>query len=190
MRLLRRLRSDDSGFTLPELVMYSLLLTVVLAAAAGIMMSGTIAERTVRTVFGASTEGQLAADSIETGIRNSAGFTITAPTATSQLVVARVAQGAETLDWNCAAWYFSSTVDGGSIWYKTQDGPISTSAVPNLSTWTLLVEGVTPATGTAIFASAGDFQLNFAFDVAAGDDPPASIASSSISRADTKVVCS
>jgi len=188
MRLLKRLRSDDSGFTLPELVMYSLLLTIVLAVAAGIMMSGTIAERTVRTVFGASTAGQLTADSIETGVRNSSGWALSAPTPTSQLLVARVAQGTTTLQWNCAAWYYSPTIDGGSIWYKTQPGLITTPTTAALKTWSRLAEGVKPAAGTKVFSISGD-QLVFAFDVAAGDDPPASVASSSTSRSESWVQC-
>lgn len=180
----RRLLHADDGFTLPELIMYGMLLTIVLAVAAGIMMSGTIAERTVRTVVGASTESQLASDSIETGIRNSSGYSVTVPSVGTQLLRARVAQGTTSVVWTCAAWYYTPNVANGSIWYKSSTTAIAAPTTSTLSTWTLLVDDVIPASGTTVFSTGSD-QLSFAFKTLAGDDPPASASSSATSRADT-----
>jgi hypothetical protein len=102
MTRIRRNTADD-GYTLPELILYGVLLTMVLAVGASIMISGTFVERTVRNVFGASTSAQLAADSIETGIRNSSGFKVIVPTTGTQMVQARVAQGTTSVVWNCAS---------------------------------------------------------------------------------------
>jgi hypothetical protein len=179
---MRRLMNNDDGFTLSELAVYGALLGVVLTTAAGILISGTIAEKTVRVTVGASTESQLAADSIETGIRNSSGYAISTPSAGTQLLRARVAQGTTSIVWNCAAWYYSPNLSNGSIWYKTSTTAIANPTTANISTWTMLVDDVDPLTGTTIF-SIGANQLSFAFQTEAGDDPPASISSSATSRA-------
>jgi len=179
-----RTRHTDEGFTLPEVVMYSMLLTIVLAVAASIMISGSIAERTVRTVTGASTAAQLAADSIETGIRNSSAFVIVEPTAGTQMLAARVAQGQDLLVWACASWYWSPSVDDGSIWYKTSATAIAApTSNADLSTWTRLVDEVTPSGGANVFTLSGD-HLAFSFEKAAGNDPPVQVSSSSTSRAE------
>ena len=183
---MKRLIRSDRGFTLAELAMYGLLLSIVVAVGAGIVISGTVAEKTVRTVIGASTQGQLAADSIETGVRNSAGYSVTEPFTGTQLLSARVAQGTSAaIQWSCAAWFYTPFIKDGSIWYTT-----SATAVPNpdassdLSTWVLLVDNVEPASGSNIFSVSGD-QMVFSFETRAGeDDPPASIASSASSRAE------
>jgi competence protein ComGC len=183
--MLRRLRSDE-GFTLAELIMYCLILSVVLSVAAGIMISGSIAEKTVRVVVGATTESQLTADNIETGIRNSSGYTLTVPTLGGQLVRARVAQGTTETVWVCAAWYYSPTVQNGSLWYKasTTETSVAAPTASGLSTWTLLANDVKPGTGSDVF-STGSNQLLFSFTTEAGNDPPASVTSSAASRAET-----
>jgi len=184
--ILRRLRADD-GFTLSELIMYCLLLSIVLSVAAGIMLSGTIAEKTVRVVVGATTESQLTADNIETGIRNSSGYTLTVPALGGQLVRARVAQGTTETAWVCAAWYYSATVQNGSLWYKasTTETAVDTPATAaSLSTWTLLANDVRPSSGADVFSTTVN-QLLFSFKTIAGNDPPASVTSSAASRTET-----
>jgi hypothetical protein len=182
MRRLISLIKRDEGFSLGELAVYGMLLGVVLTTAAGILISGTIAERTVRVVVGASTESQLAADSLETGIRNSSGYAVTVPSSGTQVLRARVAQGTTSVVWNCAAWYYTPNLSNGSIWYKTSTAAIANPTTGNISTWTMLVDDVRPASGTTIFAI-GANQLSFAFETLAGTDPPASISSSATSRA-------
>ena len=172
----------DEGFTLAELAVYGLLLGIVLTTAAGLLISGTIAERTVRVVVGASTESQLAADSIETGIRNASGYAVTVPTSGTQLLSARVAQGTTSVVWNCVAWYYTPNLANGSIWYKASSTAIANPTTGNISSWTLLADDVKPASGTTIF-TIGANQLSFDFITTAGTDPPASISSSATSRA-------
>ncbi len=181
-RLLKPLPRGDHGFTLAELAVYGILLGVVLTTAAGLLISGTIAERTVRTVVGASTNSQLAADSIETGIRNSSGYALTAPSTGTQVVRARVAQGSTSVVWNCAAWYYTPNLSGGSIWYKVSSTAIADPTTANIGTWTMIADNVKPLSGTTVF-SIGANQLAFAFMTTAGTDPPIGINSSATSRA-------
>jgi hypothetical protein len=180
MTRIRRNTADD-GYTLPELILYGVLLTMVLAVGASIMISGTFVERTVRNVFGASTSAQLAADSIETGIRNSSGFKVIVPTTGTQMVQARVAQGTTSVVWNCASWYYTPTVQSGSIWYRSSSSAISAPTSGGYTGWTILASGVSPTSGTGIFAISGDL-LTFSFKTSAGNDPPASVGSSATSR--------
>jgi hypothetical protein len=176
---------SEGGFTLAELAMYGLLLSIVVAVGAGIIISGTAAEKTVRTVIGASTQGQLAADSIETGVRNSSGYSVTVPTSGTQLLSARVAQGGSgSVQWTCAAWFYSPFTNNGSIWYKASPTAITVNSGTDFSSWVLLVNNVRPSTGNDIFSVGGD-QVVFSFKTLAGTtDPPAKIASSASSRSE------
>lgn len=179
---MRRLIKNDEGFTLSELAVYGALLGIVLTTAAGILISGSIAERTVRVAVGASTESQLVADSIETGVRNSSGYALSAPSAGTQLLRARVAQGTTGVVWNCAAWYYTPNLSNGSIWYKASSSAILNPTTGNIATWTMLADDVKPENGTTVF-SIGANQLSFAFHTEAGTDPAVGISSSATSRA-------
>ena len=66
----------DDGFTMSELVVYSLILAIVLGTVGAIMISMQRVERDVRLSTGAATQAQFAADSIADGIRNSRAFDV------------------------------------------------------------------------------------------------------------------
>jgi prepilin-type N-terminal cleavage/methylation domain-containing protein len=179
----RPTRQDlERGFTLVELIISSMLLVIVLTIVGAILASTTSTSKTVNSVTTASTAGQLVADSVERGIRNSSDFHLTTPTGTDQLLVARTAQGGATINWVCEAWYYSSA-GGGTIRYTT-----STTIIPgaptmaDLTQWTLLDTGLIPASGTGIFSTTGT-ALNLAFNGLAGNNPPVTILSSVLSRA-------
>ena len=180
--MLRRLREDDRGVTLIELMVYALLLSSVILIIGGVAATSSISERTVRSVVTASTEAQLAVDAIETGIRNSSNFTLTNPTTSSQFVTARVARGTTTVTYICAAWYYSSTLNNGSIHYKESTTAIAVPTTAQAATWKLIVDDVKPSTGTTIFG--GTDQLTIAFKVLADGHPPASVSSSATSRSE------
>ena len=154
MNLRRRLRDlrDDQGFTIPELIVVCLLAGLVLAAVGGMYVSTVVAQMTVGAVSGASNGGQLAARSIDNGIRNATEFQLTANGTTGQLLIVRTAGAADALDWKCQAWYYDSTGDGSIRTTTVADGTvIAMPTAAELSTWTELVEGVAPVTGTDIF---------------------------------------
>jgi Tfp pilus assembly protein PilW len=175
-------QGSERGFTLVELLIYSMLLMIVLAIVGSMLASTMTTSKTVNSMTAASTAAQLVADSVERGVRNSSDFHLTTPTGTDQLLVARTAQGGATINWVCAAWYYSAA-GGGTIRYTT-----STTAIPavpsatDLAGWTLLDTGVSPASGTGIFSATGA-SLTVAFNGLAGSHPPVAISSSAFSRA-------
>ena len=175
---------DDSavGFTLIELLVYMMLIGLVLAIVGTMMVNTMRTSSTVTSVTEASDAGQLAAHSIEKGIRNSSDFRLT-PVGSDQFLVARTALSGATLTWKCAAWYYSAAGDG-SIRYTTSDAEILAPDAATLATWTLLDEGIEPvAPATTIFSKSGSDQLSISFYGLAGDHPPVAISSSAHSRA-------
>ena len=174
----------DAGFTLPEMLVSMLIFSLLAMMAGGVIISTSLAERTIRSVTGGTTEGQLAVDSIETGIRNSSAFKVVA-VGTDQLVLARIPRGANNVIYNCAAWYFDSgTGTGtGTISYKESSTTIATPSASVLSTWTQLASKVDTASGTAFIVN-GD-TLEIVYEVSAGTDyPPTTINTSVNSRAE------
>jgi type II secretory pathway pseudopilin PulG len=177
----------ESGFTLVELIVYVALLGVIITVISGIFLSSLSTEKTVRTVVQATTQGQLAAQSVQTGIRNSSDFRLQNLPGGDQLVLARVAGGEATLSFGCAAWYYS--VDERTIRNKTSATAITPPTAAEVATWLRLVDGVVPATtsppSATIFMTSPSTpnQLDIAFEVTAGaGDPNAAIASSTVRR--------
>lgn len=175
-------QDSERGFTLVELIIYGMLLIIVLSVVGSMLASETTTSKAVDSVTAASTAAQLVADSVERGIRNSSDFHLTTPAGTDQLLVARTAQGGATINWVCAAWYYSAA-GGGTIRYTT-----STMAIPavptaaNLAGWTLLDTGVAPIGGASVFSATGA-ALTVAFNGLAGSNSPVAISSSAFSRA-------
>jgi type II secretory pathway pseudopilin PulG len=173
---------SEQGFTLVELLIYSLLLIIILGIVGAMLASTVSTSKTVDSVTSASTAAQLASESVVRGIRNASDFSLTTPTGTDQLLVARTALGGATISWVCVAWYYSAA-GGGTIRYTTSPTTIpSTPTAAQLASWQLLDTGVAPASGTGIFSYTGA-QLNLAFNGLAGTRPAVSITSSAISRA-------
>ena len=171
---------SERGFTLVELLVYSLLLVLVLSIVGGMLASTTTTSKTVGSITQATTAGQLVANSVTRGIRNSSDFQLT-PVGTDQLLVARTAQGGATLTWTCAAWYYSAA-GVGTIYYTTSTAILAPPTATDLASWTLLDTGISPLSGTDIFTEDGT-QISLAFNATAGSNPPVAITSSAVSRA-------
>lgn len=173
----------DAGLTLIELMVTSMIMVIVIAVVAGIFISVTSAERTVNALTSSANTAQSAANAIETGVRNSSEFIVKAPSGNDQLLVARTANQGATLTWNCRAWYFSAA-NGGSIRSTaTADGTrISAPTAAQLATWTLVASGITPRTGTGIFAKSGA-ELSVAFNSTVKDGRPVAIQTTVVKRA-------
>ncbi|WP_434318397.1 prepilin-type N-terminal cleavage/methylation domain-containing protein [Leifsonia sp. P73] len=171
----------DDGFTLVELVIAAMLLVLVLSVVGAIMSSLSQTSKTVNSMTSTSTSAQLAAESIERGIRNSSDFLLTNPTGTDQMLVARTAQGNTTLTWTCVAWYYSSA-NGGSIRYTMSPSAIATPTAATLSQWTLLATGVAPSSGTGIFSGSSP-QLTIGFNGQSTGAGNVTISSTVVSRA-------
>lgn len=172
---------EERGFTLVELLVYMMLMVLVLAVAGGLLSSTLMQSATVRTVDESSTAAQLAADSIESGIRNSSDFSLTSTVGDDQMIVARVASNDATLTWSCVAWYYSATE--GSLRMLRSDAAIAAPTSAQLASWALLANGVEPISGSAIFSTTAGRRLVIAFNGLAGDHPPVAITTSAFGRA-------
>lgn len=161
------LRRDD-GFTLPELIASSALFALVILVAGGIFLGQFAAQQQVSAVTSTTTDAQLAGHTIDDGIRNSSGFELTT-LGSDQMLVARVAGGASTLQWTCMAWYYSATADTIRSTMQTPGTPVAVPTSAQLASWTLLVDGVQPRAGNTIFSAAGD-TVTVSFNADTGDD--------------------
>jgi hypothetical protein len=173
---------NDGGFTLVELMVTCVLTLIVMAAVGGLLISMIRTPQAVTARVDASGGAQVAANSIEFGIRNSSDFRLTSPQGTDQLLVARTAQSGSTIVWVCSAWYYSATDQ--SIRFESSPTTIPAAPTPtDLATWTVLDTSVTPTAGTSIFSVSGE-EVGLAFTGAvAGQQLPQSITTSAFSRA-------
>lgn len=170
-----RLRVDDDGFSLVELVIATAILSIILLAVGGLMFSTTITQRSVSAVTGASSSAQTAADGIRTQLRNAAEFRLTTVDSHDQLLVARVAGGGTATAYVCRAWYFASGERElrTSTWAVAGSTPLPTRP-SGVATWELLLSEVTPRSGsTVVFDPPVGGTIGVAFEVAtdARNDP-------------------
>jgi hypothetical protein len=167
---LRRRLATDRGFTLIELVIYCSLLAVVMLVVAGITISALRAQSIVRSMGAASNGAQLVMRSVGAGIRNSSSFQAAAPTASGQLLRARVAAGNGGLSWTCTAWYYSSS--NGSLYMTTNPLAMVAAPVGVPAGWSLLATGVSLPSGVTQPFTASGTQLKLALKVAASGGAP------------------
>jgi prepilin-type N-terminal cleavage/methylation domain-containing protein len=172
---------SEEGFTLIEVLVSSMLLVLVLAIAGALIGSLSTTSRTVSSLTATTSSVQVAAESVERGIRNSSDFLLSVPTGTDQLLVARTAQSGTTLNWACSAWYYSSA-NGGSIRFKTSPTAITAPTASQLAQWTLLAKGVVPSSGTTIFSGSSP-TLSFSIKSTSTGAGSATIKSTVLSRA-------
>lgn len=172
---------SEKGFSLIELLVYSLLLSLVIAMVGGMIISALTVSDTVVSMTRTSTAGQLVARSVVTGIRNSSDFRLTSPVGDDQLLVARTAGFDETVAWRCLAWYYSPDGDG-AVWFTSSSNAILPPTAADLSTWTLLTKDVRPVAGTGIFSALNE-RLSLSILGLDGLTLPIDIRSSATSRA-------
>ncbi|TAM69506.1 MAG: prepilin-type N-terminal cleavage/methylation domain-containing protein [Microbacteriaceae bacterium] len=152
----------ESGFTLIELMIASLIGVLVLITAGSILTSMLKAQNQVNDLTAAATAGQLVSRSVEEGVRNAAGpigstdpvqavgikaEPVTDTTTRSQLLRARVATGTEngTVTWQCEAWYYDGTTN--TVSWATSSAEINS---PGGFAWTDASHtGIAPITAQA-----------------------------------------
>lgn len=172
--------SDEQGLTLIEVLIYALLLSLVMAIAGGMIFSAVSVSKTVVSMTENSTEGQLVAKSVVTGIRNSSDFLLSEPVAGDQLLVARRATSGATIEWTCAAWYYSAA--DSSVRFTSSNLAIVPPTAAELATWTLLASDVEPVAGTTVFSALNE-RLSISILALDGAYRPIDITSSATSRA-------
>lgn len=162
-RLRTRLRSDD-GFTLMEVIVVFLLATLVLTTVGGIYITTIGVQQIVGTMNRTTTDGQLAARSIDAGIRNGSEFEITTLPSGDQLLRVRTLDGSDAAVWHCRAWYYAAS-DGAIRTRTAADATvIAAPTAAQLAGWTLLVDGIRPSTGTTIFSPDPTYETVLAVD--------------------------
>jgi len=164
--MIARLRRED-GFSLTEMLVAAALFALVVFVAGGIFIGQAAAQRQVSAVTSATTDAQSAGNAIDGGIRNSTGFKLRT-VGTDQFLVARVAGTGATLQWECRAWYYSSSAGTIRSTTATPGTPMSPPTATALESWILLVDGVTPRTGSTIFSDSGA-TLTVAFNAVTGE---------------------
>jgi len=173
---------SDEGLTLVEVLVYALLLVVVVAVVAGIIISGTKTQTNVSTLNTATTSGQLAAGSLQNGIRNAKAFVLKTY-GSDQLVIANTVPSGTSTSPSCYAWYYASSL--GTLRYtKLTTALASQPSSATVATWTLLASNVTTNGGPTIFtrSSSTDPTLSIAFATTAGASRPVQFTSSVVSR--------
>ncbi len=193
-RVRDRRASDESGFSLVELLVYTLFIGVIFALAGGMLISALSAQGQVTGYTQAADAGQLIARSVEEGVRNASGAAgeedaeridgiraepMLADNA-GQLLRARVAIGANdgTVQWECQAWFYSAPTE--SVYFARS----TAGAVPDPGqfevtadgrhvadnsggNWLLLGSGVRlPADAPEFFGTSGGGRVVLRFEVA------------------------
>ncbi|MET4638620.1 hypothetical protein [Mycetocola sp. 2940] len=146
----------ESGMSLVELLVYSVLSIVVLTLVGSVLTAALRSEQQVRSLSEATSLGQLVSRSVEEGIRNASS--IDPPNESDvngELLRARVAIGASAgaVKWECQAWYFAPST--GSF-YSARDDSGAIAAPTSLndlksSPWTFLGKGIHRADGESAF---------------------------------------
>jgi Tfp pilus assembly protein PilW len=180
----------EEGFTLVELIIYAMLMTVVVALAGAIFLSALTGQRDVAATANGDNTGQLVSQSISNGIRSATYIRVTTISSTTQmLVVATPGRTVGSPVTKCQAWYF--TADNGGAVYTLTSG--STILVPTLtaltSTWSLLATGVglstrvgAPAAMLTPNSLLGTTSVSYEFTMSNGTGRPILISSSATSR--------
>lgn len=175
----RNFDRDESGFTLIELLVYGVLLIIALVAISGVFIGILGTQQKVTASTATTNAAQVTASAMSSAIRNSSGFSITTPSGTDQLLLTRTAQTSNTVDWQCQGWYYSASA--GTIRFTSSSSAITTST---LASWTLVLSGVSPITGTTIF-SASSQTVTIAYSAAITNLKPVNITTSVVSPAGT-----
>ena len=166
-------RRSDAGFTLVELLIGSALVSVVIIVVGGVLVSSMRADETVRTVTTSTTDGQLVANVIDGGMRNSTALDVsTAADGVSSFAVARVvaAGGAE-----CVAWFYDAEVD--TVFRRASPSAIAAPESGSVGAeWIPLSGGIVPdvdgaGTEYPVFAAEGARGLSLRYAVEAGSGP-------------------
>ena len=179
-------RSSDEGFTLAALLRWLGLFVVVLTIGGGLLLKATGAER-VRSSGEAAYLGQVVAESVQQGVRDSQAISsVPALAGGARLLVVWTAGVAGHTGYGCQAWYYSP-VGAGTIY--TTHTALTTIVAPTtpllLAPWDTLAEDVTPIGGAAVFGKATATSVTMSFGVGAGDQEPVLISSTAVGRGTT-----
>lgn len=139
--MIARLRRDDSGFSLIELLVAMTLFAVVLTIVGNVIVSALTADRTVRELTGSTTNGQLVANVIEQTVRNSTAIRVTTDVdGISAFATVRTTAGGAA---RCHAFFFDA---GEAAIYERSSTTAITAPVAGAvgSEWSVVSTGIVP----------------------------------------------
>lgn len=177
--IVERRPSDERGFTLVELIIYSGLLLVVLTIVGSLLINAVRGQELVTTSSQATETGQLIARSVKQGVANASDMQTTLLTGGDEILIAHTRSTGALNSWYCQAWYFDAAGTGTLYMKRT---PTMATILPNAPGpgWTLLAEGVS-VRGTRIFNPSG-LAISLTLTVDAGDRPPVLISTTTRQR--------
>jgi type II secretory pathway pseudopilin PulG len=162
-RLRRRTPPDEQGFTLAELIVYSVLLIVVLGMAGSMFVRLIYAQRDIKALSEANNEAQLVFEQVELDLRN-ADWAEVSQNGTLLVVRTRQATAVTSTTAVCVGYYYDSS-DGTLHRKQTSDsapttdalaagsdGALKTAAGP----WNTSMTNVATIGGTRVFGPADD----------------------------------
>lgn len=148
--------------TLVELLVYSILLVTVLLIVGTILISTQTIGLIVRESTTTTSAVQVAATSIEYGVRNATGARLTSVGSDQLLQVRTAGADPDNVTWRCESWYFSNSA-GTIRWSSTASDTVAVASPTSEPTsWGLLASNIEPTSGTGIFTRSGNsIMMNF-----------------------------
>lgn len=163
----RQAGRHDAGFSLVELLISMMLFVVVITVVGSIIVSALTADRTVRSVTGSTTNGQLVVNVIEETVRNSTAIrVVTDVDGASTFATVRTTAGGAA---RCQAWFYDAVAD--AVFEQSSASAITAPAPGEVGDgWTQLSAGVLAAEDTAgtaypVFSLDGTRGLTMRFGV-------------------------
>lgn len=171
----------EGGFTLVELLVYSALLVMVLLIVGTMMISSQNIGLIVRESTTTASAAQLAATSIESGVRNATAVRLTNSGNDQLLQVRTAGSDPNSADWHCQSWYFSESA--GTIRYASSTSDATPVASPTTEppNWGLLASKIEPSSGSDIFTQSGN-SITMDFHGTTEDSAPVVIRTSVVLR--------
>ena len=164
-----RLRRDDTGFSLVELLVAMGLFGIIITIVGSMIVSAITADRTVREVTGSTTDGQLIVNVIEETVRNSTSLSVsTASDGVSTFAAVRTTAGGTA---RCQSWFYDASLD--AIFARSSTSAV-TVPIPGAvgSEWTQVTSGISAVdddgTPVPVFALEGTRGLSVSFSVDGG----------------------
>jgi len=165
-----RLRRDDAGFSLIELLVAMGLFGIIITIVGSVIISALTADRTVREVTGSTTDGQLVVNIIEETVRNSTAVLVTtAADGVSTFATARTTAGGTA---RCQAWFYDDEV--GAVFELSSPTAVAAPNPGAVGTeWIQVSAGITPledgvGAPVPVFALEGTRGLAVTFSVDGG----------------------
>lgn len=153
--------SEDDGFTLVELIVYSVLLIIVLGILTTFVIQVFTKQSSVVQTGQANNGAQLALSSIERGIRNADAAHVETVGASALYALTYQGQpvGAVAVgEWRCQGWALVDTGDERGTGLFTATTAPGAMGSPSASDWTLLARNVNSA-GSSFTVSGGTVDI-------------------------------